>query len=171
MGMVLFLAIAGTLYQNLSLQKIGKALPSLIAADITNLIAGTSSQTYKELLLREEDFVTLAVTDAMGNVWLFFLVAGALNLVLAMFLGVSFVSVSFFLLNSICDKVLVTDAFLENKIEELGQCCIYTEGASASSVFRVMTVSVMYDVMSPFYLPSPSVFRLVFVLDRDIRMH
>ena len=89
MGMVIFLATAGTIYQNLAIKKVGNALPHLQATDITNLVAGTSSQMYKELSQREKDLITPAVTDAMSNVWLFFLVAGALSFVLTLFLGVS----------------------------------------------------------------------------------
>lgn len=108
--MVIFLAMAGTIYQNLALQKVGKALPNLHAADITSLVAGTSSQTYKELSRRERDLVTPAVTDAMSNVWLFFLVAGALSFVLTPFLGVRRSSFSFVLQCHFL-RILVVDHF------------------------------------------------------------
>lgn len=87
--MVIFLAMAGSIYQNLALQKVTEAMPALSAADITNLIAGTSSRTYKALSESERALVTPQITEAMSNVWLFFLVAGILSFVLTPPLWVS----------------------------------------------------------------------------------
>ncbi|THC91405.1 hypothetical protein EYZ11_009134 [Aspergillus tanneri] len=81
LGMVIFLAMAGSIYQNLALQKVTQAMPALSAADITNLVAGTSSRTYKALSESERALVTPQITEAMSNVWLF-LVAGTLSFVL-----------------------------------------------------------------------------------------
>jgi hypothetical protein len=106
MGMVIFLALAGTIYQNLALQKVGKALPNLDATEITSLVAGTSSQTYKALSQAEKDMLAPAVTSAVSNVWLFFLVAGALSFVLTPFLGVSCLSLSS--TNVVCQKDEIT---------------------------------------------------------------
>ncbi|KAE8347844.1 hypothetical protein BDV24DRAFT_157322 [Aspergillus arachidicola] len=87
LGMVIFLAMAGSIYQNLTLQKVTQAMPALSAADITNLVAGTSSRTYQALSGEERDLVTPQITDAMKNVWWFFLVAGILSFVLTLGLG------------------------------------------------------------------------------------
>lgn len=87
--MVVFLAMAGSIYQNLALQKVGLALPSLDKTDITNLVAGTSSLTYKDLSETEKALVKPLITDAMSSVWLLFLVAGVFSLVITPFLGVS----------------------------------------------------------------------------------
>ncbi|RAQ60180.1 MFS drug efflux transporter [Aspergillus flavus] len=87
LGMVIFLAMAGSIYQNLALQKVTQAMPTLSAADITNLVAGTSSHTYKALSGEERDLVTPQITDAMRDVWLFFLVAGVVSFVLTLGLG------------------------------------------------------------------------------------
>jgi hypothetical protein len=87
--MVIFLAMAGSIYQNLALQKVTQAVPALSAADITNLVAGTSSRTYKALSESERALVTPQITEAMSNVWLFFLVAGILSFVLTLPLWVS----------------------------------------------------------------------------------
>ncbi|KAJ6172827.1 hypothetical protein N7470_001894 [Penicillium chermesinum] len=83
LGMVIFLAMAGSIYQNLALQKVARAVPTLSVADITNLVAGTSSRAYKALSESERALVTPQITEAMSNVWLFFLVAGILSFVLA----------------------------------------------------------------------------------------
>ncbi|KAL5356460.1 major facilitator superfamily domain-containing protein [Aspergillus floccosus] len=82
LGMVIFLAMAGSIYQNLALQKVTQAMPALSAAQITNLVAGTSSRTYKALSESERALVTPQITEAMSNVWLFFLVAGIMSFVL-----------------------------------------------------------------------------------------
>ncbi|GES65987.1 major facilitator superfamily domain, general substrate transporter [Aspergillus terreus] len=82
LGMVIFLAMAGSIYQNVALQKVTQAMPSLSATEITNLVAGTSSRTYKALSEWERALVTPQITEAMSNVWLFFLVAGIMNFVL-----------------------------------------------------------------------------------------
>lgn len=81
--------MAGSIYQNLALQKVAHAVPALGAADITNLVAGTSSRTYKALSESERALVTPQITEAMSNVWLFFLVAGILSFVLTPQLWVS----------------------------------------------------------------------------------
>ncbi|KAJ6153418.1 hypothetical protein N7497_007737 [Penicillium chrysogenum] len=87
LGMVIFLAMCGSIYQNTALQKVSQAMPKLSAADISNLVAGTSSQTYKALSESERALVAPQITDAMSNVWLFFLVAGILSFVLTPPLG------------------------------------------------------------------------------------
>ncbi|KAB8071006.1 major facilitator superfamily domain-containing protein [Aspergillus leporis] len=87
LGMVAFLAMAGSIYQNLALQKVAQAMPALNAAYITNLVTGTSSRAFKALSERERALVTPQITDAMSNVWLFFLVAGILSFVLTPPLG------------------------------------------------------------------------------------
>lgn len=87
--MVIFLAMAGSIYQNLALQKISQVMPSLSTVDITNLVAGTSSRTYKALSESERALITPQITEAMSSVWLFFLVAGILSFVLTPPLRVS----------------------------------------------------------------------------------
>lgn len=87
--MVIFLAMAGSIYQNLALQKVTEAMPAPSASDITNLIVGTSSRTYKALSESERALVTPKIMEAMSNVWLFFLVAGILSFILTHRLWVS----------------------------------------------------------------------------------
>ncbi|KAL4746650.1 hypothetical protein BDW72DRAFT_197498 [Aspergillus terricola var. indicus] len=82
LGMIIFLAIASSIYQNLALQKVTQAMPTLSASDITNLVAGTSSRTYKALSESERILLTPQITEALSKVWLFFLVAGILSIVL-----------------------------------------------------------------------------------------
>ena len=87
--MTVFLAIGGTLYQNFALHNIAPVLPNTSPGEIADLIAGTSSQTYKALSQEAKDLVIPQITDAMRNLWLFFLVGATLSFVLSVFLGVS----------------------------------------------------------------------------------
>ena len=89
LGMTVFLAIGGTLYQNFALHNVAPVLPNTSPGEIANLIAGTSSQTYKALSQEAKDLVIPQITDAMRNLWLFFLVGATLSFVLSVFLGVS----------------------------------------------------------------------------------
>lgn len=87
--MTVFLAISGTLYQNFSLHNVAPVLPNTSPAEIANLIAGTSSRTYKGLSQDAKHLVIPQITDAMSSIWLFFLVGATLSFVLSVFLGVS----------------------------------------------------------------------------------
>ncbi|KAK3168685.1 hypothetical protein OEA41_005133 [Lepraria neglecta] len=87
LGMTVFLAISGTLYQNFSLHNVAPVLPNTSPAEIVNLIAGTSSQAYKGLSQEAKDLVIPQITDAMRNLWLFFLVGATLSFVLSIFWG------------------------------------------------------------------------------------
>ena len=93
--MTVFLAISGTLYQNFSLHNIAPVLPDTSAGEIANLIAGTSSQTYKDLSQQAKDSVIPQITDAMRSLWMFFLVGATLSFILSIFLGVSHVRCRF----------------------------------------------------------------------------
>lgn len=89
LGMVTFLATSGTIFQNVALQKVATALPGASQAEISNLVAGTSSSSYRNLSAADKAIVIPQITDAMSNVWLFFMVAGALSFLFSLPLGVS----------------------------------------------------------------------------------
>lgn len=87
--MVTFLAIAGNIYQNISIQKISLVLPTASASEALDLTTGTSSAAYKLLSDLEQEAVIPQIMAAMSNVWLFFMVAAALSFVLSFVLLVS----------------------------------------------------------------------------------
>lgn len=89
LGLVLFLASGGAIFQNISIRKIELAVPGIPADEIESLIAGTTSQAYQSLTKTEKAAVITQVTSAMSNVWLFFMVAAALSFVcsLPLFVG------------------------------------------------------------------------------------
>jgi hypothetical protein len=72
LGMVIFLAVVNCVYHNLAMRKVSQVLPEMDAAEIKDLIAGTSSRTYKALSEDIKGRVTPQITDAMSYVWLFF---------------------------------------------------------------------------------------------------
>ncbi|KAI5926646.1 MFS general substrate transporter [Camillea tinctor] len=114
LGMAIFLAASGTLYQNIAVQELtgisdillpppasGSSMdPASLStttatttapaiAMITDLVAGTSSDAYQALGPAARAAVSSRVAAAMGNVWLFFLAAAALSFALSWFLVVS----------------------------------------------------------------------------------
>ena len=87
--MVLFLAIGGSVFQNIAVENITAALPHLSEFTARNLMAGTSSHAYKALSVADKEVVVDKVTAAMSNIWLFFTVAGGMSFLLALPLVVS----------------------------------------------------------------------------------
>ncbi|KAH0439680.1 putative MFS transporter [Colletotrichum camelliae] len=81
LGMVLFLAISGSLFHNIAVDKVGNALPDVSHEEIGNLIAGTSSSAFQALLGEEKNVVIPHIASAMKSVWAFFLAASALSFV------------------------------------------------------------------------------------------
>ncbi|KAH7390153.1 MFS transporter [Cadophora sp. MPI-SDFR-AT-0126] len=88
-GLVTFLATSGTLYQNISIQKLSHILPNFSKDEILDLTTGTSSAAYKSFSAEEQEAIIPQIMDAMSNVWMFFLVAAALSFVLSFLLTVS----------------------------------------------------------------------------------
>jgi hypothetical protein len=87
--MVLFLAISGSLFHNIAVDKVGKALPDVAPAEIANLIAGSSSKAFQALSDAEKALVIPEIASAMTCIWAFFLAAAALSVVCSVPLLVS----------------------------------------------------------------------------------
>jgi MFS family permease len=81
LGMVCFLAISGSLFHNIAVEKVGKALPEVASAEIGNLIAGSSSKAFRRLSEAEKALVIPEVASAMSSVWTFFLAAAVLSVI------------------------------------------------------------------------------------------
>ncbi|KXH27269.1 major facilitator superfamily transporter [Colletotrichum simmondsii] len=81
LGMVLFLAISGSLFHNVAVDKVGRALPDVSPAEIGNLIAGSSSRAFQALTDAEKALVIPEIASAMTSIWAFFLAAAALSVV------------------------------------------------------------------------------------------
>ncbi|EFW22347.1 conserved hypothetical protein [Coccidioides posadasii str. Silveira] len=87
LGMVMFLAVSGALFQNFALQNVGSVLPDLSPDKIKDLVAGTSSSTFKGLSEEAKSLVIPQIAVAMRSVWLLFLVGAALSFLLSLSLG------------------------------------------------------------------------------------
>lgn len=87
--MVIFLAIAGSMFHNLAVQKVGAALPDISASDIADLIAGTSSVAFQKLSDPDKAAVVPQIANALTGVWIFFLAGAVLSFLLTLPLIVS----------------------------------------------------------------------------------
>ncbi|KAJ5537821.1 hypothetical protein N7494_007300 [Penicillium frequentans] len=87
LGILFFLAIMGTSYQNLVIEKIHKLLPSASDAEVRQFIAGTSSSLSDSLTSSQSTAVIEAIIVAMRSVWILLAVAGGICVVLSLFLG------------------------------------------------------------------------------------
>lgn len=93
--MVLFLAISGSLFHNIAVDKVGKALPDVSHTEIGNLIAGSTSSAFQALTDAEKALVIPEIASAMTSIWAFFLAAAALSVVCSLPLLVSIYHSSF----------------------------------------------------------------------------
>ncbi|KAK2776213.1 hypothetical protein FQN53_002847 [Emmonsiellopsis sp. PD_33] len=87
LGIILFLAIMGTTYQNLVIQKVQKILPNASEAQIREFIGGASTKLSDPLSKVDYAAIIDAIIDSMRAVWIILLVAGAICTILAVFLG------------------------------------------------------------------------------------
>ncbi|KAL9122167.1 MAG: hypothetical protein Q9187_001282 [Circinaria calcarea] len=87
MGIVVFLAVMGSVYQNLAILRVSQVLPSDTAVNLRQLVAGTYSGIFKSLPESTRDEVVVAVISAMRFVWLMPLTAGAVTVIFSCFLG------------------------------------------------------------------------------------
>ncbi|GKT41336.1 efflux pump DEP3 [Colletotrichum spaethianum] len=81
LGIVLFLTISGSLFHNVAVDKVGRALTGVSTTEIGNLIAGSSSNAFQALTDVEKALVTPEIASAMTSIWAFFLAAAALSVV------------------------------------------------------------------------------------------
>lgn len=88
LGILFFLAIMGTSYQNLVIEKIHSILPNASDTDVRQFIAGTSSSLSASLTSAQSADVLNAIVTAMRSVWILLAVAGGICVILSLFLGV-----------------------------------------------------------------------------------
>lgn len=89
LGMVLFLAISGSIFQNTGVVKLASALPAATEGEIAQLMAGTSSAAYKALDKEQQAAVISEIVKSLQSVWILFTAAAALSFVLSVPLAVS----------------------------------------------------------------------------------
>ncbi|KAH6949311.1 hypothetical protein DER45DRAFT_650179 [Fusarium avenaceum] len=77
--MVLFVAISGSLFHNVAVDKVGNALPGATEAEIGTFIAGTSSAAYKALSDDDKALAIPEIACAMKSIWAFFMAAATFS--------------------------------------------------------------------------------------------
>lgn len=102
----------------MAVKEVGEALPDASSEEIIQLTSGSSSAIFKGLSDSERGAVITRITNAMGNVWLLFMVAAALSFASALCLGVSFA------LLDTAQILLISYETLESSVQDelIGQC-------------------------------------------------
>ena len=90
LGIVVFLAIAGTMYQNIAIKNIMKSIPGTSTDEVFNIIAGTSNPVFTALPPNVQTEVVAQIIKAMSSVWALLIAGMALSFVLSLFLEVGY---------------------------------------------------------------------------------
>ncbi|CAD6441947.1 2f7a18d7-e586-4b93-8b0c-640762a50d6d [Sclerotinia trifoliorum] len=85
-AIVFALAIDGTIFQNEAIKKLSKLLPNLNRATIQGMVAGTDSAYYDSLDAVNREKVAAVIVDAISQAYIIVIAAGALTLILSVFL-------------------------------------------------------------------------------------
>ncbi|KAF7530665.1 hypothetical protein PCG10_000174 [Penicillium crustosum] len=85
-GIVLALGIAGAIFVNKTTKELLRLLPDANPADVKNSIAGTSSGFFKTLTKSQQTAALDIIVSAIDNVYVLLIVAGALGVLLSLFL-------------------------------------------------------------------------------------
>jgi hypothetical protein len=89
LGIVVILAIAGSVYQNSALKNILPVIPDPTRDRAFNVMAGTSNPVFDALADSVKTEVIRQIVKAMSGVWALMIGTTALSFVLSFFLGVS----------------------------------------------------------------------------------
>lgn len=90
LGIVFFLAVAGTIYQNTAIKNIMSSVPGTSRGEVFEIIAGTSSPAFMSLSPSVQTEVVAQIIKSMSGVWALLIAGMALSFVLSLFLGVSY---------------------------------------------------------------------------------
>ena len=86
MGIVISLAIAGSIFQNRAVANVVRVLPGVDNARLRSAITGTDSAYFASLASTERTQVVDGIVKALSDVYVVVMVAGAVVVVLAIFL-------------------------------------------------------------------------------------
>jgi hypothetical protein len=89
LGAIVILSVAGSLYQNIGAEKIGRILPDATRDEILQLTSGMYSPISQNLTVEVREQVVQEVTLAIRNGFLMIVVGSALAFVSSLFLSVS----------------------------------------------------------------------------------
>ena len=88
MGIVIALAIAGAIFQNLAVSNVLSVLPEANRSNIRQAITGTDSNYIATIPPSQRVMVISAIAAALSSVYIVVIVGGAVTVVLACFLPV-----------------------------------------------------------------------------------
>lgn len=88
-GITFFLSLMGTVFNNQAAKKVREILPNTPESEIVQVTAGTSAKVFRLLNEEQRADVIFAVIDSMKASWAILMTAGAISLILSLFLGVS----------------------------------------------------------------------------------
>ena len=94
LGAIVILSVAGTLYQNIGIDKLGRILPDATKEELLQLTSGRYSAIFQTLDLDVREQVVQEVTLAIRNGFLILVAGSALALITSFFLSVSVLSLN-----------------------------------------------------------------------------
>lgn len=90
MGIVVFLAVAGTIFQNIAIKNVRNALPGVSGSDAVLITVGTSNPVFERLTTNDRSRAITEIVSAMSNVWALLMAGMALSFILSLFLSVGY---------------------------------------------------------------------------------
>lgn len=88
LGIILSLAVSGSVFTNRAIEKISAALPELPADKISELITGASGHFYKSLNASDRDVVVVQITSAISEAFYYLVCITAIGFITSLFLSV-----------------------------------------------------------------------------------
>jgi hypothetical protein len=89
LGIILSLAVSGSVFTNRAIDKITTALPNIPAEKVGELITGASGHFYKSLTEADRAVVVAQITSAISEAFYYLVGITALGLITSLFLSVS----------------------------------------------------------------------------------
>lgn len=89
LGIILSLAVSGSIFTNRAIEKITIALPGIPAEEITQLITGASGHFYKSLSADDRAVVVTQITSAISEAFYYLVCITALGFITSLLLSVS----------------------------------------------------------------------------------
>lgn len=89
LGAIVILSVAGSLYQNIGIERISRILPDATREEILQLTSGRYSSIFESLSANVRDQVVQEVTLAIRNGFLILVAGSALAFISSLFLSVS----------------------------------------------------------------------------------
>lgn len=91
LGIVLALAISGSIFQNVAASNLAKVLPGVPQKALRGLLSGANSPQFKELADATRTKVIAVIVAAMAKNYILVITAGAMAIVGSLFLSVSLI--------------------------------------------------------------------------------